>query len=99
MSVCRSASSTRTTSSPTCVRPSTRPDRPGMSGATRLRLDWPIDLSLTVASHGWANLAPWKWDPKLGRLARPERIGGEPGEIAVAQPDPYSLDVVWEGLD
>ena len=69
-----------------------------MSGATRLRLDWPIDLALTVASHGWAYLAPWQWDPERGRLARPERIGGKVGQIAVTQPHPNSLDVDWEGF-
>ena len=70
-----------------------------MSGGTRLRLDWPIDLALTVASHGWAFLAPWQWDQARGWLARPERIGGEIGQIAVAQADRHSLDVVWEGFD
>ena len=70
-----------------------------MSGATQLRLDWPLDLALTVASHGWAYLAPWQWDPEQRRLARPERSGGGPGEIAVTQSDPNSLDVVWEGFD
>jgi 3-methyladenine DNA glycosylase/8-oxoguanine DNA glycosylase len=70
-----------------------------MRGATRLRLDWPIDLALTVASHGWAYLAPWQWDPEHGLLARPEWIGGKIGQIAVAQPDPNSLDVLWRGFD
>jgi 3-methyladenine DNA glycosylase/8-oxoguanine DNA glycosylase len=70
-----------------------------MSGAARLRLDWPIDLRLTVASHGWAYLAPWQWDPDMGRLVRPERIGDRLGQIAVIQSDPSSLDVVWEGFD
>ena len=70
-----------------------------MSGATRLRLDWPIDLALTVASHGWAYLAPWHWDPGRGRLARPERINGRLGQIVVIQPEPNSLDVIWEGFN
>ena len=68
-----------------------------MSRSARLRLDWPIDLALTVASHGWAYLAPWHWDAERGRLARPERIAGELGEVAVTQADPNSLDVVWGG--
>lgn len=70
-----------------------------MSGATRLRLDWPIDLALTVASHGWAYLEPWSWDPEQGRLARPERIGDRIGTVAVVQPDPNTLDVLWDGFD
>jgi len=69
-----------------------------MSGATRLGLDWPIDLRLTVASHGWAYLSPWQWDPDAGRLGRPERIGGELGEVAVTQTEPNSVDVVWDGF-
>jgi len=68
-----------------------------MSSAARLRLDWPIDLRLTVASHGWAYLAPWQWDADTGRLGRPEHIGGELGEVAVTQAEPDSLDVVWDG--
>jgi len=70
-----------------------------MSGATRLRLDWPIDLALTVASHGWAYLAPWQWDAEGGRLARAERIGQTTGRIVVSQPNPNSLDVTWEELE
>jgi 3-methyladenine DNA glycosylase/8-oxoguanine DNA glycosylase len=70
-----------------------------MSGATRLRLDWPIDLALTVASHGWAYLAPWQWDAEGRRLARAERIGRTTGRIVVSQPNPNSLDVIWEELE
>src|SRR6185503_4850307 len=69
-----------------------------MSGATRLRLDWPIDLPLTVASHGWAYLAPWRWEPDSGLLSRPERINGALGQIAVSQPNPNSPDVLWQGF-
>ena len=70
-----------------------------MGGTTRLRLSWPIDLRLTVLSHGWVQLAPWRWEPETGRLARTERIGQAAGRIAVAQPDPDSLDVLWEGFE
>ena len=34
-------------------------------------LAWPVDLALTVASHGWAYLAPWQWDPENSVLALP----------------------------
>ena len=57
------------------------------AGEAMLPLPWPIDLALTVASHGWAHLAPWRWDPETGRLARRERIGGRLGTIAIRQPD------------
>ncbi|HTV89452.1 MAG TPA: hypothetical protein VME41_10590 [Stellaceae bacterium] len=63
-----------------------------------LQFQWPIDLALTVASHGWAYLAPWQWDPARGRLAHAERIGGRVGAIAVTQPEPNALDVTCDGF-
>jgi N-glycosylase/DNA lyase len=60
---------------------------------------WPIDLRLTAASHGWAHLAPWYWDPETGRLGRPERIGNRLGRIEVAQCDATSMVAVWQGFD
>jgi hypothetical protein len=42
-----------------------------------------IDLALTVASHGWVWLAPWRWDQEAGRLARIERIGDRCGTVEV----------------
>jgi len=59
---------------------------------------WPIDLRLTVASHGWAQLAPWQWDPDRDRLARAERIGARIGWVAATQRDALSLSVDWEGV-
>ena len=59
------------------------------AGETVLSLCWPIDLGLTVASHGWAYLAPWRWDSEAGRLARHERIGDRLGMIEIAQQGPY----------
>jgi 3-methyladenine DNA glycosylase/8-oxoguanine DNA glycosylase len=50
-----------------------------------LPLPSPIDLALTVASHGWAHLAPWRWDGEGRVLARQERIDGRLGTIEVAQ--------------
>lgn len=63
----------------------------------RLDLAWPIDLRLTVASHGWAYLAPWEWDAEQGRLARTERIGGRVVTVAVTQSDPRTLLVESAG--
>ena len=66
--------------------------------AAILAFRWPIDLRLTVMSHGWAQLAPWQWDPAAGRLARAERIGARLGTVAVTQSDPHSLAVVCDGF-
>jgi 3-methyladenine DNA glycosylase/8-oxoguanine DNA glycosylase len=59
---------------------------------------WPIDLRLTVMSHGWAQLAPWHWDPAAGRLARTERIGTRLGRVAMAQCKTRSVAVVCDGF-
>ena len=63
-----------------------------------LSFAWPIDLALTVASHGWAYLAPWAWDPERGLLARIEQIGGRIGTVAVSQSDPHSVSVRYDGF-
>jgi len=65
---------------------------------TRLLLSWPIDLGLTVASHGWVHLEPWRWEPETGTLSRAERIGGRIGTIAVRQRDATTLTVSWDGF-
>ena len=72
------------------------PERSG--GEILLPLAFPIDLALTVASHGWADLAPWRWDPETGVLARGERIGGELGTIAAVQREPAAISVAWDGF-
>jgi 3-methyladenine DNA glycosylase/8-oxoguanine DNA glycosylase len=61
-------------------------------------LPWPVDLGLTVASHGWVHLEPWRWQPDTGTLSRAERIGGEIGTIAVQQRDATTLAVSWDGF-
>jgi 3-methyladenine DNA glycosylase/8-oxoguanine DNA glycosylase len=61
-------------------------------------LQWPIDLGLTVAGHGWAQLAPWRWESESGTLRRRERIGERVGTIAVRQRDARTLRVTWENL-
>jgi N-glycosylase/DNA lyase len=66
--------------------------------STLLRVPWPIDLRLTVASHGWAQLAPWRWEPADGRLSRTERIGARLGVVSITQHDPHTLAVCCEGL-
>jgi 3-methyladenine DNA glycosylase/8-oxoguanine DNA glycosylase len=70
------------------------PRKPGLNRAT-LKFDWPIDLGLTVASHGWVHLEPWCWEPVTGTLSRAERIGGRIGAIAVQQRNASTLAVSW----
>ena len=63
-----------------------------------LKFDWPIDLGLTVASHGWVHLAPWQWEAAGGRLARAERIGDRLGTIEVTQSSTDAVSVKWQGF-
>jgi 3-methyladenine DNA glycosylase/8-oxoguanine DNA glycosylase len=93
------------TSSPISRKRSTPPELPGATatpaagaGAPVLPLRFPIDLRLTVASHGWAHLAPWRWDEAAGVLARDERIGNAVGTVAIAQRDPATIVVDTAGL-
>jgi N-glycosylase/DNA lyase len=64
----------------------------------RLELAWPVDLGLTVASHGWVHLEPWRWEAESGTLSRAERIGGQVGAIAVRQREPTVLAVSSDGF-
>jgi 3-methyladenine DNA glycosylase/8-oxoguanine DNA glycosylase len=64
-----------------------------------LGLDWPVDLGLTVASHGWVHLEPWRWDGETGTLSHAERIGDRFGTIAMRQAEPARLLVSWAGFD
>jgi N-glycosylase/DNA lyase len=67
-------------------------------GEELIQLAWPIDLGLTVASHGWVHLEPWRWRSETGTLLHAERIGGRIGTIAVRQRDPRTLSVAWNGF-
>ena len=49
-----------------------RPGQERLGQQAVLKFRWPIDLALTVASHGWVYLAPWHWDAGT-RPARPRR--------------------------
>jgi N-glycosylase/DNA lyase len=69
-----------------------------MIDATGLTFDWPVDLGLTVASHGWVHLAPWEWEAETGTLSHAERIGARQGRIAARQLDPKTLAVSAEGF-
>ena len=63
-----------------------------------LELAWPLDLALTVASHGWVHLEPWRWEIETGTLSHPELIGGTLGTITMRQREPTILDVGWDGF-
>src|SRR5579862_6642324 len=65
---------------------------------SELQLAWPIDLGLTVASHGWVHLEPWRWEGETARLLHAERIGGRLGTIAMRQTNPRTLAVAWTGF-
>jgi 3-methyladenine DNA glycosylase/8-oxoguanine DNA glycosylase len=67
-------------------------------GEARLDLAWPIDLGLTVASHGWVHLEPWRWEAETGTLSHAERIGDRLGIVFLRQRDPTALVVSWEGF-
>jgi 3-methyladenine DNA glycosylase/8-oxoguanine DNA glycosylase len=69
------------------------------AGEFLLPLAFPVDLALTVASHGWAYLAPWRWDPETGILARPERVEGRAGTVRVLQRGHDALVIRSDGFD
>jgi 3-methyladenine DNA glycosylase/8-oxoguanine DNA glycosylase len=70
----------------------------GKEGSASLHLPWPVDLGLTVASHGWVHLEPWRWEPDTGTLSRAERIGGQIGTVAIRQRNATTLTLSWQGF-
>ncbi len=63
-----------------------------------LELAWPVDLALTVASHGWVYLEPWRWEAETGTLSHVEWIARARGTIRATQRDPSTLAIDWEGF-
>ena len=63
-----------------------------------IKLDWPIDLGLTVASHGWVHLEPWRWEAATGTLSHAELIGDRLGTVSVRQVGPTVLGIAWDGF-
>ena len=53
-------------------------------------------LRMTVQSHGWVGLEPWKWDEKAGELSRTDLLG-VPITITVTQNGPRTIEVRAEG--
>lgn len=54
-----------------------------------------ISLPMTVQSHGWVALAPWKWDADAGVLSRTDLLDA-PTTITVTQSGPRSVDVRYD---
>ncbi len=48
-----------------------------------MRVPEPFDLELTVRSHGWYDLAPWRWDQERAVLSRPVSLAS--GRVAVLE--------------
>lgn len=53
-------------------------------------------IRMTVQSHGWVGLEPWKWNEKAGELSRTDLLGG-PTTITVTQVGPRAIDIRAEG--
>jgi N-glycosylase/DNA lyase len=67
---------------PRCsLRPGSPRNTPAGGGG--LKIPEPFDLALTVRSHGWYDLAPWRWDGERSVLSRPVALGS--GRVAVAE--------------
>lgn len=64
-----------------------------------MRTPEPFDLVLTVESHGWYDLPPWRWDREQRRLGRPLRLStGRTVFAEVAQgPRELAFRAVAEG--
>ena len=55
-----------------------------------------ISLRMTVQSHGWVALEPWKWNEEAGVLSRTDLLG-VPTTITVTQSGPRAIDFRTEG--
>ena len=55
-----------------------------------------ISLRMTVQSHGWVALEPWKWNEEAGVLSRTDLLG-VPTTITVTQSGPRAIDFRAEG--
>jgi N-glycosylase/DNA lyase len=60
----------------------------------------PFDLVLTVRSHGWYDLPPWRWEEDRKLLSRPLRLGGGravDAEVAPATDGSLAFRAIAEG--
>ena len=59
-----------------------------------------VSLPLTVESHGWVRLSPWRWDAGNGVLSRAERgPSGQVLRVQVSQSSPRAIAVEVESDD
>ncbi len=56
-----------------------------------MRTPDPFDLTLTVESHGWYDLAPWRWDRERRVLGRPLRLSSARAVYAEVTQGPGGL--------
>ncbi len=56
-----------------------------------MRTPEPFDLALTVESHGWYDLAPWRWDRERRVLGRPIRLANGRAVYAEVAQGPRGL--------
>ena len=61
-----------------------------------MRVPEPFDLALTVRSHGWYDLAPWRWDEARGALSRPLSLST--GSVVVAEVATAERDLAFRAL-
>ncbi len=64
-----------------------------------LTCPFPISLYQTVTSHGWIQLAPWKWDKKTAELGRSELLKNQkPVFVNVTQTAPQRFIIKIDTL-
>ena len=66
------------------------------SQVLRISSSHDTSLRMTVRSHGWVALEPWRWDDKAGELSRTDLLGA-PTSIAVTQGGPRTIEIRVEG--
>jgi 3-methyladenine DNA glycosylase/8-oxoguanine DNA glycosylase len=61
-----------------------------------MKVPEPFDLELTVRSHGWYDLAPWRWDEARKVLARPVTLST--GRVALVEVAPAGRGLAFRAL-
>ena len=61
-----------------------------------MRVPQPFDLELTVRSHGWYDLPPWRWDEARRVLSRPLVLAT--GRVAIAEVAAARRDLAFRAL-
>lgn len=61
-----------------------------------MKVPQPFDLELTVRSHGWYDLPPWRWDGERRVLARPVALST--GRLALVEVAPAGAGLAFRAL-